>query len=266
MAATLTTMDFVSDQNRGLLISFLIHGVLLLLMASNLNVFSTKVEPRLAIEAVLIDPDSLQQTTAAPRPVEPEPVPEPAVEPEPEPVAEPEPERVEPEVDRQEMLRVQQEREAAARKEQERQVQAQQEREQKQREAAQREKERKAAEARRAADARRQAELLASMQAEEELVAARQSGELDRYIALITQKVERKWVRPATAQAGLECEVAVTQLPNGDVIDARTERCNGDEAVRRSVERAVRSASPLPLPDNRALFERKLRFIFKPEE
>lgn len=138
---------------------------------------------------------------------------------------------------------------------------------------AKREQEKRAAEERARAEAaarrdqeRREAELATAMAAEEALFSAQQSGELNRYLMLIQQKVERNWVRPPSALAGLECEVAVVQLPNGDVMDARTVRCNGDEAVRRSVENAVRRSSPLPLPDNRALFERNLRFVFKPEE
>jgi colicin import membrane protein len=103
------------------------------------------------------------------------------------------------------------------------------------------------------------------MQEEEALLAARESGEMSRYLALIQQRVERNWVRPASAAAGLECEVAVVQLPNGDVIDVRTVRCNGDDTVRRSIENAVRRSSPLPLPGNRVLFDRNLSFTFRPE-
>ena len=104
-----------------------------------------------------------------------------------------------------------------------------------------------------------------SMQEEEALQAARSSGEMSQYLALIQQQVERNWSRPATAKPGLECEVQVKQLPNGDVVDVRTARCNGDETVRRSIENAVRRASPLPLPENRLLFDRNLLFIFRPE-
>ena len=112
---------------------------------------------------------------------------------------------------------------------------------------------------------RRQAELAAVMAAEEDLLAAKQSGAQSRYVALIQQRVQRKWRQPASAVAGVECEVSVQQLPNGDVTTARVTRCNADEAVRRSVENAVYAASPLPLPDDRRLFERNLIFVFKPE-
>jgi colicin import membrane protein len=121
------------------------------------------------------------------------------------------------------------------------------------------------AEAEREERERREAEMGAAMQAEEALLAARQSGEMSRYIALIEQRVTRNWVRPASAQPGLECELAVIQLPNGDVIDVRTVRCNGDDTVKRSIENAVRRSSPLPLPDNRVLFDRNLSFVFKPD-
>jgi colicin import membrane protein len=121
------------------------------------------------------------------------------------------------------------------------------------------------AEAEREDQQRREAEMRASMQEEEALLAARESGEMSRYLALIQQRVERNWRRPASAVAGLECEVAVVQLPNGDVIDVRTVRCNGDDTVKREIENAVRRSSPLPLPENRVLFDRNLSFTFRPE-
>jgi colicin import membrane protein len=41
-------------------------------------------------------------------------------------------------------------------------------------------------------------------------------------------------------------------------------RCNGDEAVRQSIEAAVYRASPLPEPPDPALFERNLVVKFAP--
>jgi len=125
------------------------------------------------------------------------------------------------------------------------------------------EAERKAAEA---AAARRQAELLASMEAEEQLLVARSSSEMAQYVALIQQKVVRNWAKPVTAKPGLKCEVFVSQIPGGDVTGVRIGSCNGDEAVKRSVEAAVYKSSPLPVPSNPALFERNLRFNFQPVE
>jgi len=86
-----------------------------------------------------------------------------------------------------------------------------------------------------------------------------------RYLELIQQKVERNWVPPASTKDDLKCEVEVVQQPNGDVVDARVIECNGDAAVQRSIENAVRRASPFPLPDDRSLYKRNLRFIFQPQ-
>jgi colicin import membrane protein len=42
--------------------------------------------------------------------------------------------------------------------------------------------------------------------------------------------------------------------------------CNGDAAVRESIEAAVYRASPLPTPSNPDLFDRSLKFNFHPDE
>jgi colicin import membrane protein len=110
----------------------------------------------------------------------------------------------------------------------------------------------------------REAELNAQLAAEERLAAARASGQMAQYISQITAKIERNWNRPPGAIAGLQCEVRVTQGPGGIVITVKVERCNGDEAVRQSIEAAVFRASPLPLPSEAALFERNLVVTFRP--
>jgi colicin import membrane protein len=111
-----------------------------------------------------------------------------------------------------------------------------------------------------------QAELARQLAEEDALLAAADSGALAEYVALIRQKVERNWVRPPSARSGLECELYVTQIPGGQVTAVRIGDCPADDAVRRSIEAAVLRASPLPMPADQALFERNLRFVFRPEE
>ncbi|MDH4031586.1 MAG: cell envelope integrity protein TolA, partial [Chromatiales bacterium] len=82
----------------------------------------------------------------------------------------------------------------------------------------------------------------------------------------IRQRVQRNWIRPPEAQAGLECVVNVSQIPGGEVVDVRFGRCNGDDVVRRSIEAAVLRASPLPPPADPSLFERNLEITFRPEQ
>lgn len=98
--------------------------------------------------------------------------------------------------------------------------------------------------------------------AESERLQMMNSNEMLAYQAAMQQKVVRNWVRPATAPDNLECFVVVQQLPNGEVTRVQVRQCNGDEVVIRSIEAAVRRASPLPLPSNPILFLRDFEFRF----
>ena len=89
---------------------------------------------------------------------------------------------------------------------------------------------------------------------------------LIQYIAAIGAKIESNWVRPPSARDGLECQVDVTQISGGQVVAVTISRCNGDNSVRSSIEAAVYSASPLPMPTDPSLFERKLQLVFKPTD
>ena len=95
---------------------------------------------------------------------------------------------------------------------------------------------------------------------------AESSGLLNQYIALIQEQIVRNWNRPPSARAGLECQVRVAQAPGGTVLSVEVGQCNGDVAVRQSIEAAVRRSSPLPPPPDPRLFERNLVLVFKPEE
>jgi colicin import membrane protein len=60
--------------------------------------------------------------------------------------------------------------------------------------------------------------------------------------------------------------VRVTQVPGGVVTGVQIGSCNGDAAVRESIETAVYRASPLPSPTNPDVFERILTIHFHPDE
>jgi colicin import membrane protein len=116
---------------------------------------------------------------------------------------------------------------------------------------------------------RREAEavvLQSAINEESERLEAMNSTEMAAYQFALQQKVLRNWARPASAQAGLDCLVQVRQSATGEVISARVVSCNGDAAVKRSIEAAVYKASPLPLPENRLLFDPNLKFRFIPEQ
>jgi colicin import membrane protein len=178
--------------------------------------------------------------------------------------------------ERQRQVAEQREREAAAQRErdaaeaaerQRREQEARAERERQAREQREREEaeKRKAEEAARRRRQQAEAELQQQLALEAERNAARQAGLLDQYIVMIENKIKQHWNRPLSARPGIDCVVTVVQLPTGDVVSATVASCNGDEAVRRSIERAVMDASPLPRPPNPALFERNLNVRFRPD-
>ena len=106
----------------------------------------------------------------------------------------------------------------------------------------------------------------AQLAQEERVNAARGSAAAAEWLSLIRDRVTRRWIRPASASRGLNCEVNVTQVPGGEVTHVEIGSCNGDAAVRESIEAAVMRASPLPSPSNPDLFDRNLKFNFRPDE
>jgi colicin import membrane protein len=114
--------------------------------------------------------------------------------------------------------------------------------------------------------AEREAALQRALAEEEEGAAVARSGVVDEYRALLVQTIERNWMRPPSARAGLQCTLYVTQAPGGTVVDVKLGACNGDQAVRESITTAVYRASPLPAPRDPRAFERRLEIVFKPTE
>ena len=114
--------------------------------------------------------------------------------------------------------------------------------------------------------AQREADLRTQLQVEEHLDAARTNGALAQYQALIAARIERAWIRPPSAHAGINCQVNITQVPGGEVTVVQVGKCNGDEAVRQSIETAAYRASPLPAPPDPALFDRDVVVTFAPHD
>jgi colicin import membrane protein len=110
-----------------------------------------------------------------------------------------------------------------------------------------------------------EADLKRSLDQELRQDAARSSGALASWQSQITARIQRAWLRPASARPGIECVLNVTQVPGGEVTNVRIGTCNGDQAVRESIEAAVYRASPLPPPPDPTLFERSLVITFRPD-
>lgn len=87
---------------------------------------------------------------------------------------------------------------------------------------------------------------------------------VDRYRGMISQKVENKWNRPVSTRSGMVVTLRISILPGGDVGNVVTVTPSGDPAFDESARQAVLNASPLPVPDDLAVFNQNFRnFILK---
>lgn len=263
--------------------AFMLHFVL---FASLLVVidFSRSAQPvmPLAIKGTLVTEDAI--TAPPPEVVVP---PEPVASPEPDPseqqrIAAEEAKRLEDQRIEQERLhRLAQEEAERLRKLEEmaERQRAAEEAERRRREEQEMERQRLEAERRREAEIERQrqeneraraaAEEAArreALEAESSRLEAMEANAKAAYMFAIQQSISRRWARPPTATAGLECVVNIQQVPGGEVVNVSIGSCNGDAAVRQSIEAAVHRASPLPTPSDPSVFDRNIRLIFRPED
>jgi colicin import membrane protein len=242
---------------------------------------STRPPVPMAIEGVAIDERSLPKDLAGPRPAPTAPVtpPDDAAERQRAAEAQAERERTAEAAREQAALETRRAEEAEAEAERARQqklaaeeaARKAAETEAERRKTAEAERRKAAEEAARRKDAAeqqaRETELQRRLAAEEEEAASvAASGVVDQYRAELEQAIERSWIRPPSAQPGLECTLYVTQAPGGTVLDVKLGSCNGDAAVRESITNAVFRASPLPAPADPRAFARRLEIVFRPTE
>jgi colicin import membrane protein len=119
-----------------------------------------------------------------------------------------------------------------------------------------------AAERAAAARAARVAELQQSLKEDEQAAAA--SGALASWTSEVTSRIQDAWIKPPSAHKGIECVLNVSLITGGAVTGVSIGQCNGDDAVRQSIQTAVYNASPLPPPPNGIPFPHQLIITFKP--
>jgi colicin import membrane protein len=83
------------------------------------------------------------------------------------------------------------------------------------------------------------------------------------WIDVISQKVRGNLSAPPFS-GNPEAVFAIELFPTGEVGTIRLLRTSGTKALDEAMERAIRSSSPLPLPARPDVFDRNLRFVFKP--
>lgn len=93
--------------------------------------------------------------------------------------------------------------------------------------------------------------------------AAREKG-IATWVDKIRAKIKGNIVLPPGIKGNPEALFLVTQLPTGEVLDARLVISSGHAAYDDAVLRAILKSSPLPKPDSAGLFVRELKLTFRP--
>ena len=192
----------------------------------------------------------------APPPPEPEPPkpeppkPEPPKPDPPKPEAKPQPPKPDPEI----ALKAEREKREREKKKREDEVKKKRD----ELEAAKKKREQEdAAKKKLEADKRRREEEAAKLAAEKARATQLEAKqkEFNQYVSRIQAKIRSRANVPDTVTGKPNVQVLIRVLPGGDVLDIRVVKPSGNRAYDTAIERAIRSAAPLPVPDvNSELF------------
>lgn len=125
------------------------------------------------------------------------------------------------------------------------------------------------------AERKLQQEIADAMEAERKKLedakqAERRASITNDFSSQIKQHVTDMWNYPRSiTNPNLEVKVRVNLLPTGQVMGVEIIRSSGQTVLDESVEKAIYSASPLPVPQDSVVFEREFRrfnMIFRPED
>lgn len=88
----------------------------------------------------------------------------------------------------------------------------------------------------------------------------------ETYISSIAAKVKDNWRTPARIAPDAQCDIQITQTPQGNVSSVKVLNCNASatKQFREAAEKAVYRSEPIPKPPVEELFERVITFEFKP--
>lgn len=81
-----------------------------------------------------------------------------------------------------------------------------------------------------------------------EAASAQKKTEFDGFVEKIRQRIKSKANVPDTVKGNPRVQVRIKILPGGDVLEVTVVRSSGNPAYDAAIERAIRSAQPLPVP------------------
>ena len=90
-------------------------------------------------------------------------------------------------------------------------------------------------------------------------------SEILKFTSLIINSIESKFNK-INLKEGLSCKILIRMIEGGEVIESNIVESSGDATFDQRAEKAVRRASPLPVPTESRLFNkmRSIRITFEP--
>ena len=84
------------------------------------------------------------------------------------------------------------------------------------------------------------------------------------YVGKIRARIRSNIILPPDIKGNPEAIFEVVQFPSGEILSVHLKKSSGHAAYDAAVERAIHKSSPLPKPENGALFSRTLELRFHP--
>jgi len=189
------------------------------------------------------DPEPEPVQAKPPRPPDPPKAEPPRPEP-PKPVVKPEPPRPDPAI-AEKLEREKRERDRREKLDQEKKLKAEREKQDRLEKQKQDDAKKKREDDKRRVDAER-----ARLDADKarEAASAQKKTEFDGFVDKIRQRIKSKANVPETVKGNPRVQVRIKILPGGDVLEVTVVRSSGNPAYDAAIERAIRSAQPLPVP------------------
>lgn len=117
------------------------------------------------------------------------------------------------------------------------------------------------------AELERQQQIAAEEAKKRQLAKQRELKNLrETYVSSIAAKVKDNWRTAANVSEKAQCVLSITQTPAGKISGVTVEKCNkfADKQFIKDAKNAVYRAEPMPAPPIEELFERNIKFVFKP--
>ena len=239
-------------QVRAILLALTVHALFFGFIVVGVSWQSSPTPP---IEAEIWDklPPVAAKPPPEPEPPKPEPEPPRPEPPQPEPPkpdVKPEPPKPDPEI------ALKAEREKKEREKKKKDEEAKKKREEL--DAAKKKRELEEAAKKKLADEKRRREEDAARKEAEKARAAAEDArrkEFNTYVERIRAKIRSRANVPDTVTGRPSVQIRIRILPGGDVLDVTVVKSSGNRTYDGAIERAIRSAQPLPVPDaNTELF------------